>query len=115
MAFKKFENQGGKSSSPFPIVSIWKRGAIGFNLAAIKLCKLDKFGFVEIYFDKNTNRAGFKFILEKTEYSRHLSKRPSGCTICIRAFLNHYKIDCSVAKKYDLTFDEENGLFVIQF
>ena len=114
MAFKKFENQGGKSSSPFPLVSIWKRGAIGFNLAAIKLCKLDKNNFVEIYFDKDINRAGFKFILEKTEYSRRLSKRPSGATVCLRAFLNHYKIDYSVAKKYDLIFDEENGLYVIQ-
>ena len=114
MAFKRFKNQGGKLSSPFPAVSIWKRGAAGFNMAATKLCELNKFGFVEIYFDEDTNRAGFKFIPEKTEYSRRLSKRPLGYTVCLRAFLNYHKIDFSVAKKYDLTFDDENGLYIIQ-
>lgn len=114
MAFKKFKNQDSKSSSPFPILSIWKKGAAGFNIAAYQLCKLDKYNFVETYFDEDINRIGFRFVPEKTEYSRSLSKRPSGCTFALRAFLKYYKIDYSATKKYRLEFDEENKLYVIQ-
>ena len=114
MAFKRFENQGGKSSNPLPMLSIWKRGAAGFNIAAYELCNLDKYSFIETYFDEITNRIGFRFVPGKTAFSRSLSKRPSGCTFALRAFLKYHKIDYSAVKKYRLEFDEANNLFFIQ-
>ena len=116
MAFEKFTllARGGRSRNTNPQASILKsNGLASFNIATlIEYIKDSKFVF--LYFDKDANKIGFEFTNEESPGIRKITINKKRCSCSIKNFLNHYHIDYSESKKYDLTFDEENGLYVIQ-
>ena len=117
MAFEKYTISAycGRynEANLIPRISILKGGLASFSnrvvIDYIKTCS-----FVLLYFDKETNRIGFEFTDKEEQGVRKITSNRRRCSCSIKNFLNYHKIDYSVSKKYDVTFDEENKLYVIQ-
>ena len=117
MAFKKYEAIGrGGERSLTPKVSIWaKSGLVNFNRAAAEKCNLGDYAYLLLYFDKDINRIGFAFTNTEGEKGRRrINKKYNRNTCSVRGFLNHCGVNFDENKKYDLTFDKENNLYIIQ-
>jgi hypothetical protein len=112
MAFEKFTQTGQRFK---PKISIWEGGQIGFNQGAMKRFNLDNFQYAVLYFDREKNRIGIKFMNdEKEEGSIKFNHRKTGGVISGKAFLDFYGIDYSKTRKnLDVVFDKENELYVI--
>jgi hypothetical protein len=114
MVFQKFTKTGTRGYTPK--VSIWQRGQIGFNQGAARKLNLGEYEFAILFYDSDTRRIGVNFTNDGNEEGAiKLSTRSSGgASLSARAFLDFYGIDHSDTKKYDISFDEENKLYVIQ-
>lgn len=113
MAFQKFTKVGGRSF--VPKVGIWARGQIGFNKGAMEKFKLEHFNFVVLYFDEETRRIGIKFTNDpKEDGTIKVIKRATAVSFSANAFLQTYEIRHDVTKKYDVEFDENEGMYVVQ-
>lgn len=113
MAFERFTKTRSKISTPK--ASIWSRGQIGFNQWAVQEYNLDKYGYVVLYYDKDTNRVGFEFTNDKKAEgaSKLIIRKGAGASISAHAFLKTYTVDYSETKQYDLVHDRESELYVI--
>ena len=118
MAFEQYVqlNRGRGYATDNPKVSIWaKSGLANFNKAAAKMCSIETYEYLVLFFDEDTNRVGFRFTNNQEEEGRRkLNKTNQRNTCSIQGFLRHYNIDHSENRRYDLTFDEKNDLYVIQ-
>ncbi len=111
MAFEKF-TQHGKSYTPK--VSIWSRGQFGFSNGATNRFKLRNFDYVVFFYDGETKRIGLKFTNEEeTEGACKLSKRKTGIMVGAKSFLDFYNIIYEKTTQYDLEFNEEEQLFIL--
>jgi len=113
MAFEKFTRTRGRVDTPK--VSIWSRGQIGFNKGALDEFSLGKYKYAALYYDKENDKIGVEFTNdEKSEgISKMITRKGAGTSISALAFLKHYKIDFSETTKYDLEYDKENKLYVV--
>jgi len=113
MAFVKFTRTGSRIGTPR--VSIWSRGQIGFNQAAVDEYNLNKYKYVVLYYDKEANRIGLEFNNDgKAEGACKLAfRKRAGVSISAIAFLKTFKIDYSETKRFDLSLDKESGFHVI--
>lgn len=112
MPFEKFINV--RSRIDTPKVSIWSRGQIGFNIGASNEYSLD-FNFAILYYDKVDKKIGIELTNDPTaEGAVKVTKRENaGISFSARAFLKYYKIDFSETRKYNLRYDEDNNMFII--
>lgn len=113
MAFVKFTRTGARIGTPR--VSVWSRGQIGFNQAAVDDYGIDKFKFVVLYYDEDAKRIGLEFTNdEKADGACKLAfRKNAGVSISAIAFLKTFKIDYSETKGFDLGFDKESGFYTI--
>ena len=111
MGFERFD-QIGRSFAPK--VSIWSRGQIGFNNGAVTRFELDKFDYVVFMFDKEEQKIGLLFTANKDEKGAvKLNKRTVGISVGAKSFLDYYGIDYSTTEQYEINYDKENSLHVI--
>lgn len=113
MAFVKFTRTRARIG--IPKVSIWSRGQVGFNQAAVDEYKLSDFKYVVLYYDQDDRRIGLEFTNdEKADGACKLGfRKGSGVSFSAVAFLKTFKIDYTKTRQYDLTFDETNTFYVI--
>lgn len=113
MGFEKFTKIRSKIDTPK--ASIWSRGQIGFNQGAVQEYGLDKYGYVVLYYDRDTNRVGFQFTNDKKAEgaSKLIVRKAAGASLSSLAFLKTYRIDFTETKSYALVYDQEAQLYVI--
>jgi hypothetical protein len=114
MAFERYTKTNLRLGEPK--ISIWSRGQIGFNSTAIVKYKLKDFDYAVLFFDKDTKTIGVKLTNDKREPgAMKLVKRKSGgFSFSAQGFLKYYNIDYGETKKYDLTYDESEKLYIFQ-
>lgn len=113
MAFKKFTKVGGRSFAPK--VGIWSKGQIGFNKGAIEKFELNQYDYVMLYFDEEEKKIGFEFTNDASaEGVIKIIKRPTGFSFSANSFLKHYEITPEENVKYDVIFDKEQKLYIIE-
>lgn len=112
MSYEKFTKT--RARGYYPKASIWGKGQIGFNQGAVGKYELEKFDYVVLFYDKEIKKIGVKFTNEKEEGIIKIVKRPgSGMSFSAKAFLDFYDIDYLKNKKYSITHDKENNLYVL--
>lgn len=112
MAFEKFTKVGGRSFAPK--VGIWAKGQIGFNKGAIDKFELNQYDYVMMFFDEDEQKIGFQFTNEaKAEGAMKIIKRKTGFSFSANAFLKHYEITPEENAKYDVVYDAEQNMYII--
>lgn len=112
MAFERFTKTGRGYT---PKISIWTRGQIGFNQGAVERFKLRDFNYALLYFDKDEKKIGVQFTNDATEEGANkVVKGKTGIFISAKAFLDYYDITHSKTKRYNVNYDTENGMYVLE-
>jgi hypothetical protein len=112
MAFERFTKTGGRGY--IPKVSIWGKGQIGFNQGAVNKFNLNNFEYAVLFYDSENKKIGMKFTNDKENGIVKLVKRAgSGISMSAKAFLDFYGIDYSEKKRYTLSYDKENDLYIL--
>lgn len=96
MAFEKVEGNYTDDAK----ISLRKSGTVGFNEALIQEFFVDVDN-VEIYFDADNNKIGFKAINEPTKSSYKISEQSSGGTVGCTAFLKRHDLVPAVTTRYE--------------
>ncbi|MDQ7838502.1 MAG: hypothetical protein RDU59_08420 [Thermodesulfobacteriota bacterium] len=98
-----------------PKAAIWSRGQIAFNQSAVEEYNINNYKYVVLFYDIDTTRVGFVFTNdEKSKGAMKLViRKAAGASFSARAFLKNYKIDFKETQRYDLTYDEQSKLHVI--
>ena len=97
-----------------PSVSIWSRGQLSFNQGAAQKYNLGDYKYAQLFYDRETRRIGIKFTNEETEAGAiAMTKGRTGFTLSIKAFLDHYDIPHEKTRKYTVTYDESDNLYVV--
>jgi len=112
MAFERFTKTGRGYK---PRASIWSRGQIGFNQGAVERFHLKDFKYAVLFYDVASSRVGIRFTNDENEEGiTKLTTRATGASVSGRSFLDFYDIGYSETKKYDINYDDDNELYVIQ-
>jgi hypothetical protein len=113
MVWKRFTKT--RSRSFVPKVGIWARGQIGFNKGAVEKFKLEDYNYVVLFFDEEERKIGIKLTNDpKEEGTAKVIKRQNAISFSANAFLNTYEINHDKTRKYNVEFDQEDEMFVIQ-
>lgn len=114
--FIEFQPKGLKYS---PMISIGKTNRIGLSSSLISKNSLEDKKAAIIFFDKESNAIGFKFLADKNEKTlpiNHLSA--GGAYINAKSFFGFYDIDVeSVTGRYsprEVSMVDGSKLFVIE-
>jgi hypothetical protein len=112
LAFERFVRKGTKLSQPK--AAIWSQGLIVFNGAAIGEHKLSGYKFAVLFYDREKKRIGVKFTNDPKEAgARTFRRRKHDGAIYAKAFFAYYGVDFSKAARFDIDYDEKNGLHVL--
>lgn len=114
MAFERFTKTRGRGYAPK--VSIWSRGQIGFNEGCLVRYDLKQYKYAVLYYDKDNKKIGIKFTNNKTDDGamKVIFRETGGASISANAFLGFYNIDHTKTKRYDVNYDEDAGMFIIE-
>jgi len=111
MAFERFIKTGRVYR---PTASLWSRGQLGFNRGAIQKYNISDYSHAVLFYDKENNRIGIKFITDGSESGAvQLTKGKTGAFISAKAFLDFYDINHDKTRKFPLEYNKEEGLFII--
>jgi hypothetical protein len=109
--FEKFTKQG-KSFNPK--ISIRMRGQIGFNAGAVNRFKLEEFGYVVMFYSKEQNKIAFKFTKNIGEEGViKIVPKKGNFYYSGKTFLDYYGIPYDKTRPYDVEWDEENKVAII--
>ena len=113
MAFETFT--GRQSVTNEPKVSILKQGLFNFNNGAAKILREKNVTHLQILFDSEANKIGFKLCSAgKPGAYKVRASKGGGAQISGMAFLNHYKIPFkSGTRSYPTSWDGTGKLLVI--
>ena len=114
MAFIKFDGKTGRGISAQPTLTVGRSGVIGINKAATQNYELQKYKYAGLYYDPEGKKIGIKPTNDDSEANCTLRDRQSGMDISAKLFLEHFGIDYSTTRRYELVRDEENDMFVAQ-
>ncbi|MDD2238166.1 MAG: hypothetical protein PHG65_13250 [Kiritimatiellae bacterium] len=104
MGFEVFEFRG-RTFSDETLLTISKAGVFIFNTAAAREM-FDKVERMILMYDADTNRMAIKPVKKDVPHSFKFNKgKMNG--FGAQSFLNYYKIDFSVTRKYELVWDED--------
>jgi hypothetical protein len=112
MPFERFTKTGRGYK---PKASIWSSGQIGFNQGAVERFRLNNFKYAIFFYDSEEKKIGFQFTNDENEDGIvKLVKRAGGISFSARAFLDFNDINYSKTTRYDVSYDSENNLYVIE-
>ena len=114
MAFEHFTRTGGRIDTPK--ASIWSKGQIGFNQAAVEKYRLDNYGYVLLFYDRDTKRIGLRFTNDNDSAgaTKLIIRKGAGASMSARAFLKHYNIYAEKTQKYDFKYDKETEFYIME-
>lgn len=109
--FEKFTKQG-KSFNPK--ISIRKRGQIGFNAGAVNRFKLEENGFVVMFYSKEQNKIAFNFTAESNEEGAiRIVPKKGNFYFSGKTFLDYYGVPYDETVSYDVEWDEQDKVAII--
>lgn len=113
MAFVKFTNTGGRIGTPR--ASIWTRGQIGLNQGAVLEYDLKDYTYAVLYYDEGGKKIGIEFTNDKNAEGaiKLVVRRKAGISMSALPFLKTFRIDFIKTRQYDLSYDKEHNLYVI--
>ncbi len=112
MAFETFT--GRQKVTNEPKVSILKQGNFNFNNGATRILKDKSVTYLQLLFDKEKNKIGFKPCTKKTEGAYQLRESKGGAQISGMAFLRHYQIPYKdKTRSYPAHWDEQQKMLII--
>lgn len=113
MGFVKYTKTGSRLG--LPKISIWTRGQIGFNNAAMAEHGVTSYKYAVVYYDEDENRIGITLTDDDKEegISKLVHRKGGGVSFSAMSFLKSYKIDYTKTKRYDFEYDNENKMFII--
>ena len=110
MAFERFIKSG---RSYAPKVSIWTRGQIGFNRGAVNKMSMKDYKFAVLFYDRDNKRIGIRFTNNPNEEgATKITFGSTGAFVSARAFLDYYEIPREETRRYNISYDEKNDLWV---
>ncbi len=97
-----------------PTASLWLRGQIGFNCAAVQQFHLADYQHAILLFEQETQRIGLDFTHEtSTPGTIALTCGKTGACVSAKLFLQYHHIDYRETRKYPIDFDDAVGLYII--
>jgi len=113
MAFEKFTKTGRGFK---PRISIYGKGQVGFNQGATIAFGLAGLGYAVFYYDRESRKIGLSFTNNpEEEGAKKLKFRGTGASVSVKAFFDYYGISYEgKAKEYDVQYDSESGLYIIE-
>lgn len=112
MAFEAFT--GTQTFTNSPKVSLLKQGNFNFNNGALKILKEKGATHLQLLFDKDTNRIGFKPCNKDTVGAYKLRENKGVGQISGMAFLKYYGIEySSKTRAFPATFDDKLKMLII--
>lgn len=112
MEFEKFK-YGGISHKPK--ASIRKSGMFGLNFALIKKYKIKDFKYVVFYYDKKRKVIGLKFTNDENEEGKlKMSIGEKSTSFSGKAFLDYYNINYKTLKRYEVEWDKDREMILIE-
>lgn len=99
-----------------PSISINTSGIIGVNRGCINRFGLEDYDYAILYYDKKKRRIGIRLTNnEKEEGARKFRKRKGqGADVSARSFLSYYGIDRSKTRRYNVEWEKENKMMIIE-
>ena len=111
MAFERFTKLGRVYT---PVAAIWSRGQISFNQGAVQKYNIGDYKYAVLFFDRESARIGIKFTNDEGESGAiALTKGRTGATLSVKAFLEYYDIPYERTRKYAVTYDSSDNLYII--
>lgn len=108
MAFERFVKTHRVCT---PLVSVWRRGQFGFNVALMKI--VNNFNYVVLFYDWDARKVGFKLTNEKNEEGAiKIIKGQTSSFIAAKPFIVHYQIPPDT-RFLATTISDKNDFIVI--
>jgi len=113
MGFVKYTKTRSRIGTPK--ISIWTRGQIGFNNAAIMEYDIKSYTYTTIYYNEDTGQIGIVLTNDKNEEgaTKLIFRDAGGVSFSAVAFLKTYKVDYTETQQYDFEYDKGNKMFII--
>lgn len=112
MPFERFTDTGRSHAAKASIGH--PSGLLGFNDAARRRFKMDDFGFVVLFYDRDSKIVGVQLTGdEKSEGAKKLRLRTTGADVSARGFLDYFAIKLSATTAYDVGYDEEGKMILL--
>ena len=103
MAFEKYEGQRPRGTKD--IVSIRKNGQIAFNSKSVQSYGVKAHKYAFLYYDKANRRIGIELSEAKGRGARKITMLGGTALISGSAFLKHFNIGVTKAKKFEPDFN----------
>ena len=116
MAFKAFTRKdGNESRMAYPMIMLRTSGVVKLNRLALDLCeiKAKESQYVALYYDEESHSIGLRFHKEREDGFYKLCLRNSDATFTFKKFAERYGIDLTVTRKYLLSYDGAEDLYVV--
>ena len=111
MAFEKYEGQRPRGTKD--IVSIRKNGQIAFNSKSVQSFEVKGNKFAFLYYDKESKKIGIEFSNAKGRGARRITMLGGTALISGSAFLKHFNINISKAKKFEPKYDSSKKMITL--
>ena len=111
MAFEKYEGQRPRGTKD--IVSIRKNGQIAFNSKSVQSFEVKNFSYAFLYYDKEKGRIGIELNNTKGRGARKITMLGGTALISGSAFLKHFGINITKAKKFEPKYDVTKKMITI--
>lgn len=112
MAFERFTEVGRVFR---PRASLRSNGQIGFNHGSVKRFDMEKYPYVVLFYDAETNRIGVQLTNNKDEpgAATLITKNGNG-TVSARSFLEYYQLTPKETTQYNIEKDTASGMLIIE-
>lgn len=113
MPFEQFTVDTKKHRFKSPTITIRINGQIGFNVGAMRKFNINKYKFVILFFNKDTQQIGIKLSNKQEKGVSKLFIRESNIVASVKAFLDYHSIQYGKAKRYDAIWDKEGQMITV--
>ena len=112
MAFEKYEGQRPRGTKD--VVSIRKNGQIAFNSKSVQSFEIKTYDYAYLYFDKAKDLIGIQLSNSKDKGARKITMLGGTALISGSAFLKHFNVSVTKARKFEPTFEKSKGMITLQ-
>ena len=111
MAFVRYTKS---MKSYVPKISIWTKGQIGFNQGAVAKLHLADYKYAILFYDEDEKKIGIQFTNDSSEKGVFkIVKVRTGASISAKSFLGTYGLLHDKTIKYNVHYDENEKIYVI--
>lgn len=112
MPFEKYEGQRPRGTKD--IVSIRKNGQIAFNSKSVQSFDVKSHKYAFLYYDKDKNKIAIELSNNKGRGARKITMLGGTALVSGSAFLKHFSISVSKARKFEPVFESKTNRIILQ-